>query len=114
MLHNVERADERILLHVCNSSANKNRILIKTVDSGVVIIALLVFHKISDLIKLWIEFGTGKHLKFIPIHQLATCLSPAILQPLYFFIASVFVIQLLQFQRMVEKRFLKHGNQWKK
>ena len=73
---NVEGANERIL--VCHSSANNNRTLIKTEDSDVVRIILLVFHKIPGLIEIWIEFGTGIHLNFLPIHQLATSLGPTI------------------------------------
>ena len=41
------------------------------VDSDVVAIAISVFQKLPMLNKLWIEFGTGKSLKFIPVHEIA-------------------------------------------
>ena len=48
------------------------QILIKTADSDVVIIAVSVFYRIPGLNELWIEFGTGKSLKFIPVHKIST------------------------------------------
>ena len=55
-----EEADERIFLHVKHIAQEYHKILIKTVDSDVVVIALSVFHRVLDISELWIEFGTGK------------------------------------------------------
>lgn len=67
---NFEEADERIFVHLKNISNDFPRVLIKTVDSDVVVIAISIFHKVV-LRELWIEFGTGKSLRFIPVHEVA-------------------------------------------
>ena len=41
--------------------------MIRTVDTDVVVIAVAKFRYIS-LSELWIEFGVGKHLKYLPAH----------------------------------------------
>jgi hypothetical protein len=63
-------------VHVQHAAENCPRILVKTVDSDVVVIALSAFHRTHSLQELWIEFGVGKHLKYIPIHEIATSLGP--------------------------------------
>ena len=50
--------------------------MIKTVDSDVVIMAIRNFQHLIHLDELWIEFGAGKSLRFIPVHQIATTLGP--------------------------------------
>ena len=35
------------------------------------VIAVSVFYRIPGLNELWIEFGTGKSLRFIPVHEIA-------------------------------------------
>ena len=67
----LEEADERMSLNALRASENYRPILIKTVDSDVVTIAISVFHKSPMLNELWIKFGTGKYLKFIPVHEIA-------------------------------------------
>ena len=73
---NMEEADERIFVHVKHISRKHARIMIKAVDSDVVVIAITNFHQLVPLNELWIEFGTGKLLRFIPIHQIARILVP--------------------------------------
>ena len=73
---NIEEADERMFIHVKHAAEKCPRILVKTVDSDVVVIALSAFHRIPGIQELWIEFGVGKHLKFIPIHEIAASLGP--------------------------------------
>ena len=41
-----------------------------TVDTDVVVIAVATFHKIS-LLELWIEFVVGKHLRYLPAHDIS-------------------------------------------
>ena len=67
----LEEADEGMFLHALHASENYKLILIKTVDSDVVTIAISVFHKLPMSNELWIELGTGKSLKFIPVHEIA-------------------------------------------
>ena len=83
---NIEEADERIFVHVINASKKFSWIiLIKTVDSDVVVIAVSVFYRIPGLNELWIEFGTGKSLKFIPVHEIAIKIGEAKSYALPFF-----------------------------
>ena len=73
---NIEEADERMFVHVQHAAEHCPHILVKTVDSDVVVITLSAFHRIRGLQELWLEFGVGKHLKYIPIHEIATSLGP--------------------------------------
>ena len=65
----VEGADESIFVHVKRASRKHARIMIKTVDSHVVVIAIADFHQLAPLNELWIEFGEGKSLRFISINN---------------------------------------------
>ena len=44
--------------------------MVKTVDSDVVVISVTVFNQLQGVNELWIEFGRGKTLKYIPIHEI--------------------------------------------
>ena len=80
-----EEADERMFLHALHASENYKSILIKTVDSDVVTIAISMFHKLSMLNELWIKFGTRKSLKFIPVHEIAAKMEKVSSQAFLFF-----------------------------
>ena len=68
---NHEEADTRLLLHAYDAFLNGfKKILIITVDTDVVVIALHHFTKLN-VEELWIEFGAGKSRRFIPIHVYA-------------------------------------------
>jgi len=47
--------------------------MIRTVDTDVAIRAFLIINERSEkpLRELWITFGTGKHFRYIPCHELA-------------------------------------------
>ena len=71
---NKEEADDRIFLHVRNASLRGYRkTTIITVDTDVVVIACYIFFDL-DVDELWIEYGTGKNKKWIPIHVYASLL----------------------------------------
>ena len=55
------------------------KVSLKTVDKDVVIITISLFHKL-DLEELWIEFGTGVNLEWLPIHEYAENLGESICQ----------------------------------
>ena len=74
MSWNKEEADESIFVNVKHASREHTRIMIKTVDSDVVVLAITNFHQLILFNKLWIEFGAGKLLRFRPIHQIARSL----------------------------------------
>ena len=66
-----EEADTRLLLHAKHASeTGQNSIIIRTVDSDVVVLALHAFPMLN-LTHLWIEYGVGRHKRFLPIHQFA-------------------------------------------
>ena len=80
-----EEADTRMLLHAANAAVSgHSRILIKTVDKDVIVIATACFHKMSCA-ELWIAFGTGQHIRYLSIHDLATCMGPERSTALLFF-----------------------------
>jgi hypothetical protein len=71
-----EEADTRMILHVASATAaGFSKILIRTVDTDVVVLAIACFHRLSvPVSELWVAFGAGKHLRYLPIHLLATLL----------------------------------------
>lgn len=71
---NIEEADERMLLHVNHAAKQFSKHLIKTVDSDVIVISVTVFNQLQGVNELWIEFGRGKTLKYIPIHEIVNSL----------------------------------------
>ena len=65
-----EEADTRIFVHVKHAASEHSRIMIKTIDTDVVCIAISCAKRIPELEELWIEFGSGKTLQFIPNHEI--------------------------------------------
>ena len=82
---NLEEADERIFLHVQHAAKTYESVLVKTVDSDIVVIALYAYQHIQNLNELWIEFGVGKSLQFIPIHEISNGLGPSVCNAYLFF-----------------------------
>ena len=83
---NHEEADTRMFLHLKDLSEKGHRkITLKTVDTDVVVIALSQFHKL-EIEELWIEFGTGTNLHWLPIHEYANNLGESTCQamPVWF------------------------------
>ena len=73
-----EESDTRMVLHV-NASLERGLriIMIRTVDTDVVVILISQFHSIIDRYpdaKLWIAFGTGKHFRFYNINSILAIL----------------------------------------
>ncbi|KAK3740395.1 hypothetical protein QZH41_000916 [Actinostola sp. cb2023] len=67
-----EEADTRILLHVLDASLSGHRkIMIRTIDTDVVVLAISIFHVIS-VDELWISYGTGRNFRYLAIHEIAT------------------------------------------
>lgn len=73
-----EESDTRIVLHVNDSLERGLRIImIRTVDTDVVVILISQFHSVIDRYpeaKLWVAFGTGKHFRFYNINSICACL----------------------------------------
>ena len=66
-----EEADTRMLLHAVDS-ANKGyrRIMLRTVDTDVLVLAVSTVLCLEDT-EIWVAFGTGKHPRYIPAHDIA-------------------------------------------
>ena len=71
-----EEADTRLMLHAYHASqCGYRKILIRTVDTDVVVLAV---SRVQDLgvDEIWIAFGTGKHFRYLPVHSIAEHLGP--------------------------------------
>ena len=69
-----EEADTRMFLHAKDAAEKGHRrIMLRTVDTDVVDLAVSTVVSMENT-QLWIAFGTGKHLRYIPAHEIATSL----------------------------------------
>jgi len=65
-----------MLLHALDASqSGLQSVLLRTVDTDVVVISIAIFHKLK-LDKLWIAFGTGNHFRYLAIHKIVNTLGP--------------------------------------
>ena len=70
-----EEADTMIMLHVQDAVRKGcQSILIRIVDTDVVVLAIYIFHQLQGLEKLWVAFGTGNSFKYIPVQEIANSL----------------------------------------
>ena len=66
-----EEANTRLLLHAADAArCGYTKAMVRTVDTDVVVIAVANYQYIS-LSELWIEFGVGKNLKYLPAHDIS-------------------------------------------
>ena len=67
---NHKEADTRLLVHVLDAcSSGHPRILIKTNDADVVVLAVSVAENLPAH-EIWISYGTGKHLRHLAAHEI--------------------------------------------
>ena len=106
---NHEEADTRVFLHVNDMSLQGHtKITVRTVDTDVLVIAVSVFARLKDqLEELWIDFGTGKHRQFIPIHSIFINLGESKALGLPFFHAFTGCDQVSYFSKVSK------GSAWK-
>ena len=74
---------------------DSKRIVIRTVDTNVLVIAvalILPLKRIDPYVKLWVAFGTGSHLRYFEIHVIAEKLGMEVSQAVSFFMHSRGVI----------------------
>jgi hypothetical protein len=71
---NHEEADTRLFVHVKHTAIQglKTSLVVIT-NTDVVVLAISMFAKLD---KLWIAFGKGKDLRWIPIHEISNALGP--------------------------------------
>ena len=73
---NHEEADTRLMVHVTDASfCGLQRILIRTNDTDVVVLAISIVN-IIQANQLWVLYGTGKHTRYLPTHTIAATLGP--------------------------------------
>ncbi|KAG7172794.1 hypothetical protein Hamer_G007036 [Homarus americanus] len=75
---NHEEADTRMMVHAADAlECGHRRILIRTVDTDVVILAVALANERSEVLdEIWLTFGTGKNRHYIAAHQIARALGP--------------------------------------
>ena len=82
---NHEEADTRMFLHVAHAAKHGHqKVSIRTVDTDVVVLAVAQIQHLQ-ISELWIEFGIGKHYRFIPAHLVALSMGPERASALPFF-----------------------------
>ena len=71
-----EEADTRLILHCYHAAyCGAQTLAIKTVDTDVVVLAISYFNEIN-VAQLWIQFGGGKTLRWLPVHEFSSALGP--------------------------------------
>ena len=80
---NHEEADSRMLLHASHAAhCGHHKVLIRTVDTDVVVLAVSVAQGLGSEYELWLAFGTSTHFRYIAAHKIANRLgsekSPAL------------------------------------
>ncbi|KAG7170756.1 hypothetical protein Hamer_G028743 [Homarus americanus] len=66
-----------MLLHAAQAAWHgQKQILIGSVDTDIVMLAIFVTQQLSAEDELWAAFGTGKHFRYLAAHQMAACLGP--------------------------------------
>lgn len=78
-LCNHEEADTRIFLHALHAVEQQNKsMLIKAYHTDILAVAISVFVTLQDagLEELWIEFGQGQSIRWLPVHNMVKNLGP--------------------------------------
>jgi len=83
--------------------------MIRTVDTDVLVIAVCLFHKIGAE-KLWLEFSTGKHTRYISVHGIVHALGTEKAEFLIAFHALTGCDQTSFFLGEERLQLGKHGN----
>jgi len=81
-----EEADSRMLPHASHAARHgHHKIMIRTVDTDVMVLAVLVAQNLQPENELWIAFGTGKRFRYLAAHEVAGGLGPEKAQALLMF-----------------------------
>ena len=66
-----------MMLHVAHAAQHGHqRILVRSVDTDVVVLVVMVAQKLSSQYEIWLAFGTGKNFRYLAAHKMASCLGP--------------------------------------
>ena len=73
-----------MLLHVQDAvPQGHKKILLRTVDTDVLVLAIAVLQKLGDQqLQLWVAFGRGYHLRYFAAHEISRKLGPQISEAL--------------------------------
>lgn len=85
---NHEEADTRIVVHLYHSLETCDKILVRTVDTDVVVILIGKFvdlYEINSAADIWVAFGMGRYFRFLSINAMAASLGTARSRSLPFF-----------------------------
>ncbi|KAK3725326.1 hypothetical protein QZH41_002764 [Actinostola sp. cb2023] len=70
-----EEADTRLFLHVLDAATFHQKIMIRTVDTDVFVLAVSLMQRIPQK-EVWLAFGMGKHFRYYPVHEISRSLGP--------------------------------------
>ena len=72
---NHEEADSRMMLHVAHAARHDHhQILVRTVDTDIVVLTVMVTPTLPAGMEIWLAFGVGKYLRYLVAHQMVVCL----------------------------------------
>ena len=84
------------------------RIMIRTVDTDFVVIAISVIHKL-DISSQWIAFGVKKNSRYIPVNKIVVQLGPYKFRALLAFMRLLVATKCHHSVIMARKQQGKHG-----
>jgi len=83
---NHEEADTHIMLHAAHAAhSGHKKILICTVDTDVVVLAVTLARTLNEETQVWVSFGMGNNFRFLATHEIARALGPEKAQALPMF-----------------------------
>ena len=91
-----------------NIAKSNSKIIVKNVDSNVVVIVILICHCILNLPELWVEFTKRKELKYAVVHRIASYLGVMSESALSFFHTLIGCDTTLTILGKSKKRFYEH------
>lgn len=72
---NHEEADTRMMLHLADAVLKgHSKIMLRTVDTDVVVLAISCVPQLEGLKELWVHIGTGRNHQYLACHTIASCL----------------------------------------
>ena len=74
---NHEESDSRMLLHASHAAKHgQHSIVIRTVDTDAVVLAVSVVQQLQPEDKQWLTFGTGQSFRYRAPHKISAGLGP--------------------------------------
>ena len=71
-----EEADTRMVLHLMDADKHGYRnAMLRNVDADVVVLAIAAVSQLN-MNELWVAFGVGRNLRYLPAHAMAAALGP--------------------------------------